>query len=264
MQPIDFTLNKYRDRPIAFIDRFDGHGLDTSKWLPIYMPHWSSLPRSRPRYDFKDNNLVLRIDHDQEPWCPEFDGAVIVSSIQTGQFSGPLGSGIGQHRFKPGLVVREEQPEERLYTPLYGAFELRAKADISENNLVALFLIGFEDEPDASGEITVMEIFGRNVSAEGTRLGHGIKAINDPRLTTDFHEDLLPFDVADWHVYAAEWSPSGVSFFLDGRLLRHVPQSPAYPMQVLLNIYQLPSEKQIKRETPATLTIDYFIGYAPA
>lgn len=246
---------------LEFRDEFDGTDLDTSRWLDAYLPHWSARERTRPRYHLRDGCLVLRIDADQQPWCPEYDGAVRVSSIQTGQYSGPVGSPIGQHRFRPGLVVRDRQAEARLYVPQYGYFELRAKADIAANNLVALFMIGFEDVPENAGEITIMEIFGRNVSAAGTRLGHGIKAINDARLSQEFFEDLLPFDVADWHVYAAEWSPQGVDFFLDGQRLHRVAQSPGYPMQFLLNIYELPGIAAPQRERPATFTIDYFRGY---
>jgi hypothetical protein len=252
------------DRPgyrLVFHDEFGGSALDAAKWHAFYAPHWSSRERSRPRCTVADGALTLRIDPDQPPWCPEFDGGVKASSVQTGQFSGALGSPIGQLRFRDGLVVRQEQAESRLYVPQYGYFELRAKADISANNLVALFMIGFEDEPDNSGEITIMEIFGHNVLGEGTRLGHGIKRINDPRLRQEFFEDLLPFDPADWHIYAAEWLPSGVGFYLDNRLLREVKQSPAYPMLFMLNIYELPGIETSKRIRPASFTIDYFRGY---
>src|ERR687888_251062 len=65
---------------------------------------------------------------DQPPWCPEFDGQTRVSSLQTGVFAGPVGSPVGQSRFRPGLVVRQAQQPARLYTPQYGLFELRARA----------------------------------------------------------------------------------------------------------------------------------------
>ena len=42
--------------------------------------------------------LRLLIEADQPAWCPEFDGRVRVSSLQTGVFAGPLGTMIGQHR----------------------------------------------------------------------------------------------------------------------------------------------------------------------
>lgn len=88
-------------------DQFDGPDLDRSRWLPYHLPQWSSRTASAARYDLLDGTLRLRIDADQLPWCPEFDGETRVSSLQTGVFSGPVGSTIGQHRFDPGAIVRE-------------------------------------------------------------------------------------------------------------------------------------------------------------
>jgi hypothetical protein len=246
---------------LEFTDGFETGALDPARWIAAYLPHWSSRELSRPRYEFSNGNLVLRIDAEQKPWCPEFDGGVVVSSIQTGQFSGPVGSSIGQHRFRQGLVVREAQPEARLYLPQYGYIELRARADMGPANLVALFLIGFESQPDQSGEITVFEIFGKNATPTRARLGYGIKKINDPALRQEFFEEDLPFDVSDWHVYGAEWSPSGVDFYFDGRMLRRVAQSPHYPMQLMLNVYSLPETEAPALAAPAIFEIDYVRGY---
>jgi len=253
------------DKPgyrLDFHDEFDGLALDERRWLPCYLPHWSSREQSRPRYSISGGALTLRIEPDQPHWCPEFDGTVKCSSLQTGLFAGPLGGKVGQHRFSDRLVVREAQPTMRTYVPQHGYFELRAKAAIGPNQLAALWMIGFEDEPGNSGEITIMEIFGHNITPEGTRLGHGIKRINDPRLVQDFHEDLLSFDPAVYHLYAAEWTPAGVDFYLDNRKLRTIAQSPAYPMQFMLNIYELPGAGAPARFQP-TFTVDYFRAYQP-
>lgn len=252
------------DKPgyrLDFFDDFDGPALDEGKWLPCYLPQWSARARTRARYALADSVLTLTIAPDQPPWCPEFDGPVRVSSLQTGLCSGPVGSGSGQHRFNDRLVVREAQPTVRHYVPQYGWFELRARAMLGPGQLAALWTIGFEQRPEESGEITIMEIFGDNVTAAGTRLGHGIKKIHDPRLVQDFHEDLLPFDPAEWHVYAAEWTPSGVDFYLDGRRLRHIAQSPAYPMQFMLNVYELPGAPA--GAPPPRFDVDWFRAYQP-
>ena len=52
-------------------------------------------------------------------------------------------------------------------------------------------MIGFEDQPERSGEITIMEIFGDSIDATGAELGHGIKAVNDPLLSTTLRADSL-------------------------------------------------------------------------
>jgi hypothetical protein len=61
-----------------------------------------------------DAALRLLIEADQEPWCPALDGDIRVLSLQTGEFAGPLGTAVGQHRFNPAAVVTEEQPNVRL------------------------------------------------------------------------------------------------------------------------------------------------------
>src|SRR3954466_10160333 len=138
-------------------ERFAGPDLDLSMWLPFYLPHWSSRERSAARVTLGDAGLTLRIDPDQEPWNPELDPGIRVSSLQTGVFSGPIGSAIGQHHFRAGLTVREEQSRLALFTPTYGRFEIRMAANPEQDMLTTLWMIGFEDERERSGEICVVE-----------------------------------------------------------------------------------------------------------
>ena len=135
---------------LEFEDDFDAATLDHRRWIAHYLPQWSTRAQSAARYSIGDSCLRLRIDADQEPWCPELDGDVRVSSLQTGVFAGPAGSSVGQHRFNPEAVVREAQENVRLYTPQYGYFELRAKALDNPRNMVALWMIGYEDQPERS------------------------------------------------------------------------------------------------------------------
>ena len=227
---------------LEFEDRFDGPALDRARWLPYYLPQWSSRERAAARYELvPGGGLRLLIEEEQEPWCPELDGEVRVSSLQTGVFAGPLGSAVGQHRFAPGAVVREEQEAERLYTPLYGRIEVRCRATDDPNAMVALWLIGFEDEPERSGEICVCEIFGRDVTAGSVAVGVGVHPFGDPALADDFMRVELAMDARETHLYAAEWTPDAVRFEVDGEEVKHVRQSPAYPMQLMLGIYELPA-----------------------
>jgi len=224
---------------LEFDDDFDGTSLDRTRWLPHYLPHWSSRAASSARYDVGDGLLRLRIDRDQLPWCPEFDGWLRVSSLQTGVFAGPVGSSVGQHRFVPGLVVREAQEAAALYTPQYGLIECRARAIADPANMVALWLIGFEDRPERSAEILVFEIFGRDVLPERADVGMGVHPFGDPSIVDDFEQVTLRLDAREFHAFAVEWTPERVRFFVDEQQVREVAQSPAYPMQLMLNVYEL-------------------------
>jgi hypothetical protein len=253
-------------RELEFEDTFARDTLDERRWIAHYLPQWSTRERSAARYEVGDGRLRLRIEADQPPWCPELDGPVRVSSLQTGVYAGPVGSTIGQHRFNPEAVVREAQENARLYTPMYGRIELRAQAIDDPRNMVALWMIGYEDEPERSAEICVCEIFGRDVRPDQAAVGMGVHPFGDPRIADDFAAETLPIDACEFHVYAAEWTPEAIAFFVDDRHVKTVGQSPAYPMQLMLNIYEFPDDSGFGSPAsayPKEFTVDYVRGYRP-
>jgi Glycosyl hydrolases family 16 len=243
---------------LEFEDTFDGDDLETTHWLPYYLPHWSSRERSAARYVVRDGLLRLRIEEDQKPWCPELDGELRVSSLQTGELAGPVGSTVGQHRFSDAAVVREQQPTVRLYTPLYGRIELRARANDDPRAMVALWMIRY-DEPEQSSEICICEIFGRELGEDDALVGVGVHPSDDERICDDFSKVRVEIDARDFHVYAVEWTPDDVTFFVDDTVIKTVDQSPDYPMQLLLNIYEFPGEPS--GPYPKEFIVDYVRGY---
>lgn len=276
MQLTELSLGDFPANPLEkpgytleFHDKFDEPRIDTSKWLPCYLPHWSSREQSAPRYVFEDSSLVLQITKDQQAWCPEFDGEVRCSSIQTGTFSGEVGSKLGQHRFSDALVVREAQPNVQLYTPQYGYFEIRAKGLKSSGNHVSLWMIGYEDAPERSGEIALFELLGTKTSATESSVRYGVHPWGDPNITDEFYEDTFQMDTSRFHVYALEWTPDHIDFFIDNVKIRTIHQSPKYPMQFMLSIYELPFEGAWTGNVnpndpyPKTFTVDYVRGYQP-
>ncbi|HZR96932.1 MAG TPA: glycoside hydrolase family 16 protein [Gaiellaceae bacterium] len=153
-----------------------------------------------------------------------------VSSFQTGTRD-------GQHRFADGLVVREPQETVQLHVPQYASIELRARATDDDEAMCALWLIGFEDEPEHSAEICVCEIFGRDVRGGEAVVGMGVHPFGDPSIVDEFERVTLPIDACAFNVYRADWSEERVEFFVNGELVKTVEQSPAYPMQLMLSLY---------------------------
>ncbi|MEV7801691.1 glycoside hydrolase family 16 protein [Microbispora sp. NPDC088329] len=250
---------------LEFEDTFDGDVLDERRWVPRYLPQWTTRAASAARYRMGDGCLRLLIEEDQPPWSPEMEGRLRVSSLQTGVFSGPVGSGIGQHGRGGLAVVREAQDEARLYTPHYGLIEMRARATDDPRAMVALWMIGFEDAPERSAEICVCEIFGRDVGPDTAAVGMGVHPFGDPAITDEFAAEVLPIDAREFHVYAAEWAPGRVTFFVDGRHVKTIRQSPDYPMQLMLGIYEFPDAEGPERvgPYPKEFVVDYVRGYRP-
>jgi hypothetical protein len=271
LSPGDFPPNPLEKvgYTLQFHDEFEGPNLDTEKWFPFYLPHWSSREQTRPNYYFEDSNLVLLITKEQQPWCPEFDGEVRCSSIQTGEFAGPVGSKVGQLQFNSACVVREAQANVKTYTPQYGYFELRAKGVNTGANHVTLWMIGYEESPEESGEILVFELVGPQAGPTSSGIRYGIHPWGDPALKEEFYEEYLPIDATRYHLYGVEWTPAHVDFYVDNVKIRTIHQSPNYPMQFMLGIYEHPFEgawtgpHDPNAPYPKRFTVDYFRAYQP-
>ena len=71
-------------------------------------------------------------------------------------------------------MVREAQPDVRLYTPRYGVVEVRAAVAVGRHSMAALWMIGVEDSPEQSAEICVFEIFGHDIGEQTALVGMGV------------------------------------------------------------------------------------------
>jgi hypothetical protein len=228
---------------VRFCDDFEGHDLDRSVWIAHYLPQWSSRAESAATYEVAGSELRLSIPPEQGLWCPdEHDEPLRVSGIQSGVLSGAVGSTVGQQPFRDGLVVREEQPAHWGWTPHYGVLEVRARMDLTARSMASVWMVGIEDEPRRSGEICIFEVFGDGIDATGAEVGAGVHPFRDPALRDDFAAPRLSIDVTDLHVYATDWRPGHVDFFVDGEHLRSVEQAPDYPMQMMIGVFDFPGK----------------------
>lgn len=254
-------MNKKNSMKLIFEDNFNSTELNKNNWFSHYLPHWSNLDSSKANYRIDKNFLRLFIGNKQKPWCPEYDGEIKVSGLQTGHFSKEVGSQEGQHRFCKGQKVRSYLPPFKLFLAQNFYLEMRARAKLNSNNLAGLWLIGFEDSPEKSGEITLFEAFGHNVKENSVRIGRGIKKFTDPSMKDEIDDSELPIKIEDWHTYSMEWTSSGIRFFLDGELITETKQSPDYPMQLMLNFYEFPEEDADTVKEDAWFDIDYIRAY---
>lgn len=229
-----------------FLERFDGPALDHGRWLPHYLPAWSSREATAASHHLGEEGLVLDIPPDHPQWCAgDHDPPLRVSGIQSGSWSGPVGSPRGQQRYREGLLVREAQPRFEGWLPSGGRVSVRARMELSPRSMAALWLSGFEDDEAQlrCGELCVVEVFGRGLGPAGApsaEVGVGIKAFRDPALVDDFAAHRLPIDVATWHTYSVAWDAREAVFTVDGEVVRRCARPPTYPMQVMLAVFDFP------------------------
>jgi len=222
--------------------RFEKAELDRSVWVPWYLPHWSSRASSEATYRVGGGELRLSIPAGQGLWAEGVHETPLrVSGVQSANFSGPVGSTVGGQPFLAGQQVLEEQSAFWGCTPRYGHIEIRMRGIISPRSMVAFWLAGIEDEPERSGEICVMEVFG--TAPQG--IGMGLHQFRDPGLTEDWSVVDLPIDVAEFHTYAVDWRPDSLIFTVDGAEVKRVDQAPDYPVQLQLAVFDFPDKADL-------------------
>lgn len=209
-------------------------------WVDHYLPHWTTPDRSRARYRSTPDGLQLLIEEDQPDWRPE-DAPLRVSNLQTGTFSGPPGSAVGNHRHRPdGLVVRTATPTRLLWAPSAGRVEVTVSATTAPGCMLAAWLVGTEHRaPDEAGEICLFEIDADAVSPHATRARCGLKAHGDPRLATDLAEVEVPLDATRPHTWSVSWGGGRTEIECEGRVVRHLDQAPDYPMFLLVDLFEI-------------------------
>ena len=104
-----------------------------------------------------------------------------------------------------------------LFTKLYGRFEFRARVPWGTGLWPALWMLPQDDRYGgwaASGEIDVMEIVGDRPGEVLSSIHFG-STFPHRELITHVHPLPGGSTVEDWHVYAVEWEPGTIRFYVD-------------------------------------------------
>ncbi len=112
--------------------------------------------------------------------------------------------------------------------------------DLTPRSMAAMWMSGFEENPEDAGEICVVEVFGKGIDGDSAEVGVGIKKLHDPRLTPGFVSPRLELDVSGYHVYAVEWDAKEAEFMVDDQVIHSSRNPPTYPMQAMLAVFDFP------------------------
>lgn len=122
--------------------------------------------------------------------------------------------------FTSARLKSRAQNGEALFAQQYGRFEFRAKLPEGQGLWPALWMLPLRDTYGtwaASGEIDVMEARGQYPTVTLGTLHYGGQWPDNVHTGTEY---TLPNDgrISDWHVYAVEWSPRRIAWFVDDSL----------------------------------------------
>lgn len=232
-------------------DEFEGDRLDSSKWVPVVGGDGFGN-KELEYYTDRPRNLYLE------------GGVLAIRAIQ--------------EHYRGADGVEREFTSARIHTrgkfsQAYGRFEARIKLPYGQGIWPAFWMMGEGTAkwPDR-GEIDIMENIGREPSTvHGTIHGPGYsgsKGIGAPF--------VLPPGQRfsdDFHVYAVEWEPNAIRWYVDGTMYQSVGPSdlPAgakwvydHPFHLLLNLAvggNWPGDPDATTLFPQTMVVDYVRVY---
>ena len=191
---------------LVWSDEFEGTAVDRSKW---------DFDLGNGFYDYKNNTWVAGWGNDELQYYTDAPANVEVHGGHLtirAQKESMHGCGYTSARLK--TRQRDGKP---LFNKLYGRVEFRAKVPWGKGLWPALWMLPQDDKYGgwaASGEIDLMEIVGEKPHEVLNSIHYGSTY---PKRTLHTHVHALPggSTVSDWHVYAVEWEPGEMRFFVD-------------------------------------------------
>jgi len=176
-----------------------------------------------------------------------------------------------QHNFTSARLKTEGRFSQR-----YGRFEARLKIPSGQGMWPAFWMLGDDFSsvgwPEC-GEIDIMEHSGSKLSTIYCAL-HGPGYFGANALTSFYSLPSARFSES-FHIFAVEWEPQELRFFVDGEL--HASKTPAdipvgkrwvydHPFFVILNLAvggNLPGSPDDSTVFPQRMLVDYVRAYSP-
>ena len=191
---------------LVWSDEFEGDRVDPAKW---------DFDLGNGFYDYRNNVWIPGWGNEElQYYTAEPANVFVKDSLLTIRAVKESLHGCGYTSARLKTKKRDGTP---LFSKLYGRVEFRAKVPWGKGLWPALWMLPESDAYGgwaASGEIDLMEIVGEKPHEVLNSLHYGS---GYPKRTLHTNVHPLPggSSVSDWHVYAVEWEPGEIRFYVD-------------------------------------------------
>jgi len=187
-------------------DEFEGDRVDPANW---------DFDIGNGFYDYRSNVWIAGWGNEElQYYTAEPTNVTVQDSLLTIRAVKESLHGCG---YSSARLKTNKRDGTLLFSTLYGRVEFRAKVPWGKSLWPALWMLPATDAYGgwaASGEIDLMEIVGDKPHEVLSILHYGS---GSPKRTLHTNVHPLPGNssVSDWHVYAAEWEPGEIRFYVD-------------------------------------------------
>jgi beta-glucanase (GH16 family) len=199
---------------LVWSDEFDGKEIDRTKW---------DFDTGNGFYNYDANRWISGWGNDElQYYTREPDNAFVKDGLLHIRAVKESLHGCG---FTSARLKTRKKDGGELFSKKYGKFEIRAKLPTGQGLWPALWMLPQDEKYGGwpvSGEIDVMEARGQEPTKVLGTLHYGSRLPANTHVSNDY---VLPRrgTVADFHVYALEWEPGEIRWYVDGA--RYATQS---------------------------------------
>lgn len=240
---------------LVFADEFSGNTLQGTRWVTCY--DW---------YDTVYKGCTNGGNNELE-WYTKSQVSVRHGAAELTAKPQPTLGWNGKYEQKypytSGMIStgRSKHGDIPKWSTQYGYYEARMKVDGGKGLWPAFWLLPIDGSWPP--EIDVMELLGHE--PQKIRMtyhwpGPDARPVKDEGIFTN--KDFTK----DWHVYSVAWLPGRISWYIDGKLRKHVASKhvPSKPMELIVNLAiggTLPGDPDHTTTFPARVHIDYVHAY---
>jgi beta-glucanase (GH16 family) len=194
---------------LTWSDEFDGTAVDRAKWGFDLGNGFFNYDANTWINGWGNNELQYYTDQADNVFVK--DGMLHLRAIKESY----LGCG-----YTSGKLKTRKKDGTPLFSQKYGRFEFRAKLPTGRGIWPAIWMLPAEEKYGgwaASGEIDILEARGQEPTKVLGTLHFGARWPNNAETSSTY---VLPKNgtIADFHVYALEWDPGEIRWYLDGQL----------------------------------------------
>jgi beta-glucanase (GH16 family) len=193
---------------LVWADEFEGKDLDRAKW---------DFDIGNGFYNYDANGWISGWGNGElQYYTRELDNAFVKDGMLHIRAVKESLHNCGYSSARLKTRKRDGSP---LFAPKYGRFEFRAKLPTGKGVWPAIWMLPLEDRYGtwaASGEIDIMEARGQEPTRVLGTIHFGSRWPNNTELSKTY---TLPDGgtIADFHVYALEWEPGEIRWYVDGK-----------------------------------------------
>ncbi len=209
---------------LVFSDEFEGPQVDSQKWVKCYW--WNK------------NGCTNEGNQELEWYQPENvssqNGALLLTAVK----QTVAGSNGKTYPYTSGMVTTGREIDDTSIPPRfalkYGYVEARVRAPKGQGIWPAIWMLPTSHV--SKPEIDIMEILGGTPDTVHLNFHYSDPQGDAQRNDGEFSGTDL---TGDWHIFAINWKPGSIDWYIDGKKVRSFTDAqlvPAEPMYLLMNL----------------------------